>query len=407
MQLTVCVQEAQVRLRLDLEPSVGLGLPAVTDVEDGASLTHRLEHWAERYRRATPRNDREALVSIGSEIYTWLSQGNDLTRKWTQREDRRFEVLPCDGSAPELEDALYKLPWELLHEKGFLAQNLNNPLIVSRRVAPESAGSVRSPKHGDLRMLFMAAAPEGQNELDYEAEEVAILDATQGATGSTLVHLMVEESGALDYLAERLDGSDGDYEILHLSCHGNILAPVDQNTGKREGVARPILLLEQPEGGAHEVTATDLFTGCSRAMPPLVFLSACTTAQDGGDQAMRGAGNFKRDAASDPFKRASASDQSQALAEPFAKELAKNVPNVLGWDGSVFDHDATDFARDLYHQLGRGTDLPLAAASARATLFNQQANDPERGRHWHLARLYLGRVVVAAFAIVRSPNGKQ
>ncbi len=56
------------------------------------------------------------------------------------------------------------------------------------------------PRHADLQLMFMAAAPEGQHELDFEAEEAAILDATQRLP----MRLVVEETGALDFLGGRL-----------------------------------------------------------------------------------------------------------------------------------------------------------------------------------------------------------
>jgi hypothetical protein len=93
-----------------------------------------------------------------------------------------------------------------------------------------------APVRGDLQVLFMAAAPEGQKVLDFEAEEAAILEATRGAAR---VHVAVEESGALDGISLRLTSEEGPFEALHLSCHGEILA--------KRG---PVLLLETLEGPA-------------------------------------------------------------------------------------------------------------------------------------------------------------
>ncbi len=78
------------------------------------------------------------------------------------------------------------------------------------------------------------------------------------------------------------------------------------------------------------------------------------------------------------------------LAEPFVRQLAAQVPNVLGWDGSVYDRDATLFAETLYGELAHGETVPRAAARARRDLFEARAEDPRLGRHWHLARVYLG-----------------
>lgn len=64
--------------------------------------------------------------------------------------------------------------------------------------------------------------------------------------------------------------------------------------------------------------------------------------------------------------------------------------HVLGWDGSVYDDDAGDFAQTFYRSLAAHDTVPHAAARARLALRQAQVADNERGRHWHLARLYLG-----------------
>ncbi|MCP3969860.1 MAG: CHAT domain-containing protein, partial [Rhodobacteraceae bacterium] len=313
--------------------------------------------------------------------------------------ERHLQILPDDASAPDLANALIEAPWEVLHHDSFLAEHPSQLFVVSRRVMPATAPW--TPQHGDLRMMFMAAAPEGQSELDFEAEEVAISNATRpNRDAPPLAHLVVEESGALEFLAPRLTGSDGDFEVLHLSCHGDIIAPVGAN-GTREGKERPILLLETATGDAHEVSAPDLIGACQNTLPPLLFVSACRTAQRGGSDMLRGAAGMRRegpggvssglvpgsggrDAGGEPV------EPSAEAAEPFVRELVRGVANVLGWDGSVYDHDASAFATGFYGALSDGRDVPTAAAMARRELIRAQDQDPRNGRHWHLARVYLG-----------------
>ena len=62
----------------------------------------------------------------------------------------------------------------------------------------------------------MAASPQGVSELDYEAEEAAILDAV----GNTHLDLLVDESGEAAVLGRRL-AEVGGLPVLHLSCHGH------------------------------------------------------------------------------------------------------------------------------------------------------------------------------------------
>ena len=95
--------------------------------------------------------------------------------------------------------------------------------------------------------------------------------------------------------------------------------------------------------------------------PGLVFLSACRTAES-----------------------------PEGTAESFARTLARAVPAVLGWDGSVYDPDAIAFAEAFYRELaGQGTPASRRPAARRAVLERHQ-RDPQTGLHWHLARLWLG-----------------
>lgn len=84
--------------------------------------------------------------------------------------------------------------------------------------------------------MFMAAAPEGQVELDFEEEEAAILTATKH---EARVQVVVEETGNAEALRGRLVSEEGPFEAVHLSCHGDI-----------DAAQGPILLLEAAEGGA-------------------------------------------------------------------------------------------------------------------------------------------------------------
>jgi hypothetical protein len=87
--------------------------------------------------------------------------------------------------------------------------------------------------------MFMAAAPQGQVDLDFEREEATVLAAMRG---DGRVHVIVEETGSLEFLRGRLASEEGPFEAVHLSCHGDI----DKSRG-------PVLLLETAEGGADRV----------------------------------------------------------------------------------------------------------------------------------------------------------
>ena len=198
----------------------------------------RLMQWSRRYEVASARDREEDLAAIGQEMFGWLDEVGWASAWAAGAGDRELEVrVGGDGGAPEA--ALLDASWELLAKAdGPLALDPLRLFVVARRVG--KAQEPRAPRYGDLRLMFMAAAPEGQVELDFEAEEAAILEATRD---DERVHLIVEETGALRYLKGRLASTEGSCEALHLSCHGDIDAALG-----------PILLLEAPEGGGERAT---------------------------------------------------------------------------------------------------------------------------------------------------------
>src|SRR5262249_24718281 len=142
---------------------------------------------------------------------------------------------------------------------------------------------------------------------------------------------------------------EGRVEALHLSCHGDVDGSV------------AFLALESPEGLLEPVTAGQLVGSLGEHKPPLVFLSACRTAEH------------------------------VHAATPLTEDLIRaGVPNVLGWDGSVYDSDAIDFARTFYAVLSRQQTVAYSAALARQHMLHAHLTDPNTCHHWHLARVYAG-----------------
>ena len=212
-----------------------------TSDETPSSLLTLLESWARRYAKSVETGDQDRVRDIGREMLQWLNQGNVLSN-WLAASRRELEIALTTGD--ENTDALLAAPWEVLaDEKEFLAEDRMKLFLPVRRVTPEE--TITEPDHSDLSLLFMAAAPEGQHELDYEAEEAAILEATHSRiTGQDLVHLTVEESGELAVLAEQ-HAAAGPFDILHLSCHGDIV--------ETEEEMRHVLLLETEKGEVDSV----------------------------------------------------------------------------------------------------------------------------------------------------------
>ncbi|WP_082167425.1 CHAT domain-containing protein [Methylobacterium aquaticum] len=314
------------------------------EAADAAFLDEQSAAYTKALTLQTPAG---TLLAIGKALHDWL--------------DRKDLLAPIIGeSGPVTLDlavtpkpdararAFVAAPWELLTDAtgAHLAFDATRAYSPARRFG--APGTPWEPTHRDLSVLFMAAAPEGVSDLNYEREEALILDAVERLP----VQLAVEESGSLGPLADRLS-LEGPFEVLHLTCHGNFVG------------GHGVLALEDDKGGLDLITADQLCGATGRHMPPLVLVSACRSAEQAG------------------------------AAVPLALDLmSAGTAQVIGWAGSVYDDDAITFARTLYGALGRRETVPAAAAAARRTLIQelQQKSKVGIGRHWHLARVHLGPI---------------
>jgi hypothetical protein len=336
-----------VKARVEFRGTHVLCVSEQPNVEARRGLTDeaigRWRTWAARYNKAMTTNVPSDLPSIGREIFGWLD-GDD---RWLEQSlagvgTIYFEI--ATRAAPDgVERAFLDVPWELLAgPQGYLATDSLRQFCVWRRMG--AVVTPFDPIHDDFGLLFMAAAPEGVGELDYEAEEAAILNATN----PQYVRVMVEESGSLPLLRDRALQEEA-FEAVHLSCHGEV--------GK-EGA---FLALESSEGKLELATAANLVKALGEKKPPLLFLSACRTAE-----------------------------QVDA-ATPLTQDLIRaGVPNVLGWDGSVYDSDAMLFAKEFYVAVSHHETVVHAAAAARQKMLSAHLADQAQCRHWHLARVYSG-----------------
>jgi tetratricopeptide (TPR) repeat protein len=345
-----------------------------------AAVADRLAGWAGDYALAADRDRDDELTRIGREMFAWLNEDSETgwASRWADEAGDRELEIRVTRREDARGNALLNAPWELLaRASGPLALDAIQPFIVIRRLGAP-APAPWEPHHHDLQLMFMAAAPAGQVDLDYEREEAVVLDATRG---DGRVHVVVEETGALDFLGGRLASEEGPFEAVHLSCHGAI----DQTLG-------PVLLLETAEGDAAPVGPGAVVQALGAPPPPLLVLSACHTAESGRTDATTGVGRREAGTQAGTERDAArrAGNAGAAVSASFVRQLTAQVANVVGWDGSVYDQDATDFAQAFYGALGRGAAVPRAAALARQVLLQQHGTDPQRGRHWHLARVYLG-----------------
>jgi tetratricopeptide (TPR) repeat protein len=407
---------------------------------------------ARRYVRAVQAGSRpEEFIAIGRELFTWLDGDSGQFTRLLEKAERPlvFEVQgPRTPSGQAW--AVLRAPFELLARPvsgpaaesagGFLAEDAIIRFCVARRLG----GSATPPPLDAFRLglAFMASAPRGQHELDYEAEEAAIL----GAVGENRVDLVVDDTGDPEQLAHRL-AELGGMPAVHLSCHG-----VNSYRARAGQPGVPALMMEDDAGAGRPTTAADL-VGLLTVRPRLLFVSACLTATgadatghlppgdkhkaeptgangakgepgDNGlgkpgdsDEPTAGSGHANGSASgaealqdaepggghaggsADLESKSSAGDDDKAgarangngglVAHSLATELVSaGMPAVIGWDGSVGDWAATLFAERLYRGLADRADLAVAVGDARRALLD--SDEPHVREDWHLARLWLG-----------------
>ncbi len=132
------------------------------------------------YTSARASADQAALLDIGRSLWRWLDEEGWLGDLWPDRpRPFLFEVeAPLDPNGAAW--AVLHAPWELLAHpthSGFLAADATLGFAPARRLGRAAAASSPAPDDYRLGIAFMAAAPRGQRELDFEAEEAAILTA--------------------------------------------------------------------------------------------------------------------------------------------------------------------------------------------------------------------------------------
>jgi len=237
---------------------------------------------------------------------------------------------------------LRHLPWEVLFVPGgaFVCTDVVRPVAPARQAS--SARVVWERSNRPLRVLFMASSPvDVLPVLAYEVEEQRIL----AAAGKAGIELVVEESGSLAGLQERIREHDrGWYDVIHLTGHADV----------HDG--RAVFLMESETGEVDYVDADRLVRAVGGRWPRVVFVSGCRTGT-----------------------------APQLGVQPsFAEQLVRDGAScVLGWGQPVGDVSATVLAAALYEQLGVGESLDVAIARARSKLFEDGSS------YWHLLRSYV------------------
>ncbi|GGN93709.1 hypothetical protein GCM10010112_82280 [Actinoplanes lobatus] len=317
----------------------------------------------------------DVFLTLGRELWSWLDgDRGDLTALLARvLAPITFEIRG-ERSPSQRAWTLLRAPFELLARPsggGFLAADAMQRFTVVRRLGAPTE-TPPGPDGYRLGLAFMASSPRRQHELDFEAEEAAIL----AAVDDTRVDLVVEDTGNPAELGRRLADLGG-MPVVHLSCHGVNKYPV------RPGQpGEPVLMMEDEVGDDRPATAADLVRLFASSVPRLLFVSACLT------DAAAGATGYVAGGAGRRAGMAEGGPDAMPAHSMATALVSAGFPAVLGWDGSVGDRAATRFAEVLYQQLSNRDDLAAAVGEARRTLLN--SDDRGIRADWHLARLWLG-----------------
>ena len=315
----------------------------------------------------------DMMVVLGKQLYNWLdgTEGWLRSRLGQGRLEIAFDLTSMveqQQLQPILEGLTLQvahLPWELLHDgTGYLLAGgkMGNPLrLVARRNGIES-----TPQNRPLQLLFMATSPEDVTELNFEQEEVNILNATEKQP----LLLVTEESGSVAELGNLVQSYESGYfDVFNLTGHGIIYTAKAYGNWVEKMNPRPVLaentpcfLTEDDLGQTRFSTVADLAAAFGDRFPKVIFLSGCHTGQlaDGG-----------------------------AVPSMTQQLVAAGAEVVLGWARPVYDNTGILAAQTLYQALAIGDPIDGAIRKTMAALVKCYVDS--QGVYcsdWHLLRVY-------------------
>jgi CHAT domain-containing protein len=300
----------------------------------------------------------EDYAKTGQALYNWLDGNQRNLQRALEKHRHQSIVLAIAAS-----QRLAHLPWEVLHDgRGFLVER--KPAIIPIRwVKDDNERQLTVEEQSEnraLNLLFMATSPLGiKPELDFEAEEAQILQATK----RTPLYLRVEESGSLEELGYLIrEYPSRNFDVVHLTGHATF----------QKG--NPCFITETEYGEAEYSSAEEIADALQEPTPKLIFLSGCRTGYSSDDGAV------------------------PSMAEAL---LNRGATAVLGWGQKVLDTDATKAATSLYQELSAGKTVTEAVSLTYKALIKSQARD------WHLLRLYVAETLPCALVTpLRTPRRK-
>ena len=291
-----------------------------------------------------------------------------LALTWRQAKgERRFSVLIDDAALDEADktqtlqaaNALWSLPWELLHDgSGYIAEGKQGGRVRRRlpNRKPFDAYNLELP----IKVLLVSPRPLDTCYIDHRITAKPLVQALQ-ALGD-LVELTILNPPTLQALQSLL--AKEHFHVLHFDGHG----VYDKNQGlgalcfEKQVVAS--------ERGALDLIYADKLAALLREHRiPLVFLEACQTAQSDDD----------------------------AVKSVAAALLQAGIVSVVAMTHSVLVVSAELFVGEFYRQLAQGSRIGEAMLAGQRALMTDSArfdNDGGDGffiADWFVPVLYQER----------------
>jgi len=266
----------------------------------------------------------------------------NLAQTWRKADgQRRFSVLISDETlaedkTPALQaaNALWALPWELLHDGvGYLADGKQGGRV--RRRLP-NFNDVK-PYHLDLpiKVLLVSPRPTDTGYIDHRITAKPLVQALQGL--GDLVELTILNPPTLLALQQLLEQQD--FHVLHFDGHGVY--------DKQQGLGALCFetLSNPPERGAMDLVYADRLAALLREHRiPLVFLEACQTAQSEDD----------------------------AVKSVAAALLNAGIVSVVAMTHSVLVVTAECFVCEFYRALAQGQRIGASMLAAQRALMTDK-----------------------------------
>lgn len=248
--------------------------------------------------------------------------------------------LHIDPKATQLQ----QIPWEYcLDDRDYLALNTETPVV---RYTPTDRASKSINVPEKVRILVVMASPKGMDELDVAAEMALIENALKKlkADGRVEVQILPNATrGELRRVYRRYDP-----HILHFTGHGMLKAD-------GEGA----IVLQDDDGNAQPVDASDMLKLTRSTSTKLVVLSACATSAFG--------------------------EESAAFMGVAPRLVWDGMPAVVAMQFAVPEHVARPFMQDFYEFLADGEPLETAITEARIGA----SFDDEDSIYWAIPALFM------------------